>query len=456
MFKELLRRVSHLPAFLGIKPALMKVNLNTSALFNIEARCILVDSAKAAGLSKVSLYNVIEEPIAAGLAYADMIKALPEPLYVIVCDYGGGTFDSSLIKIETIGGLKNVSVLASAGVGNCGGVAIDAKFADQLSEEYKLEHVRKDIDKERKFLEEVERAKMLLSKRRNLNFNVLVSPGEVISCFCDQERLNDAIKQTKIIEDSLDAIEWTFRVGLASEAVRLPPDDGDVFGSGFGRKFGRDCRVLFVGGTSRIPYIRKSVLNGLHDRELGSKFQVIESSELMMDPIEAVVRGDAYKDSFEGVSLNRPPHKVVLELADGAHDVNDCFEPFLFYRKGRANWHFSSLAIKEHEYSIASPDELILRIKDYYDLEQKFKKEVGAGFEDVLVDSKSLHEGRGDRLSIKRYFNGYVYISVSSYSSGNTRDVGRYIAPWRLDGNLSGFSTWHKPGPGTSHLDEVG
>ena len=84
-----------------------------------------------------------------------------------------------------------------------------------------------------------------------------------------------------------------------------------------------------------------------------------------------------------------------------------------------------------------------------------FKKEEGASFEDILVDAKTLHEGRQGRLTIRRFFNGIIYVSASSHMGSAAHDVGRYIAPWRLDGDLSGFSTWHAP-MGPQMPDDVG
>ncbi len=97
--------------------------ITVPAYFDDSARAATKDAAALAGLTVLRLIN---EPTAAALAYG--LDNESEGIYAVY-DFGGGTFDVSLLKLE-----KGVfQVLATRGDTQLGGDDIDALIATQLS-----------------------------------------------------------------------------------------------------------------------------------------------------------------------------------------------------------------------------------------------------------------------------------------------------------------------------------
>jgi molecular chaperone DnaK (HSP70) len=91
--------------------------LTVPATYEQRRREVMAEAAAKAGLGQVSL---LEEPIAA--AFAPLIGQRPAPGdLVLVYDFGGGTFDAALVRIDE----HAHEVVDSDGLERCGGVDID-------------------------------------------------------------------------------------------------------------------------------------------------------------------------------------------------------------------------------------------------------------------------------------------------------------------------------------------
>lgn len=101
----------------------------TSAVITVPAmfeQSQLDATQRAAELAGFSYCELLQEPIAASIAYG--IKAISQSGYWLVFDFGGGTFDAALMHTED-GIMK---VVDSAGNNHLGGKDLDAAIVDQL------------------------------------------------------------------------------------------------------------------------------------------------------------------------------------------------------------------------------------------------------------------------------------------------------------------------------------
>lgn len=81
--------------------------------------------------------RIINEPTAACIAYGYQQKDAKkkEEETILVFDFGGGTFDSSLMTLDTKTGVFEVK--ATAGNSHLGGEDLDHKMMEHFSQEFK-------------------------------------------------------------------------------------------------------------------------------------------------------------------------------------------------------------------------------------------------------------------------------------------------------------------------------
>ena len=115
-------------AYLGhpVKDAVVTV----PAYFNDSQRQATKDAGKIAGLN---VLRIINEPTAASLAYG--LDKQDKTHTILVFDFGGGTFDVSILEL----GEGVFEVKATSGNNHLGGDDIDTLIMDWLAEEFKKE-----------------------------------------------------------------------------------------------------------------------------------------------------------------------------------------------------------------------------------------------------------------------------------------------------------------------------
>lgn len=193
---------------------------------------------KAAQLAGLEVVRLINEPTAAALAYG--LKNENEGR-VLVFDLGGGTFDVSILEINA----GVFEVLTSRGDTHLGGKDFDQKIAEVVIERFKDEtgiDLRKDKFALQKIYEEAEILKMQLSEQRIVEMEIPFIAAD------ENGPLHLKTRFTRYeFEELITAyIEKTIR--LTKTALRdaeLTPDDID--------------RLLMVGGSTRIPVVRRLI-----------------------------------------------------------------------------------------------------------------------------------------------------------------------------------------------------
>ena len=209
--------------------------ITVPAYFNDSQRKATQDAGKIAGLE---VRRIINEPTAAALAYGFNKKKDEK---IVVYDFGGGTFDVSVLEV----GDDVIEVQSSDGDAHMGGRDIDQGIIRFLIDEFKkIENI--DLAKDKLALqrldESAEKAKHELSTTTETTINIpFISQGS-------DGPLHMEIKLTRakleeIAHEFIDkSIEITKR---ALEASGIPKADID--------------EIILVGGQTRMPAIQKAV-----------------------------------------------------------------------------------------------------------------------------------------------------------------------------------------------------
>jgi molecular chaperone DnaK len=144
--------------------------ITVPAYFNDSQRQATKDAGQIAGLE---VLRIINEPTAAALAYGFDKNRKDEK--IVVFDFGGGTFDVSVLEVDVdeVGG--DIKVKSTDGDSHLGGKDIDQKIINYLADEFKKESgidLRGDTLALQRLDEAAEKAKIELSSAMESEINI--------------------------------------------------------------------------------------------------------------------------------------------------------------------------------------------------------------------------------------------------------------------------------------------
>lgn len=209
--------------------------VSVPAYFNDAQRQATIDAAKIAGLT---VRRIISEPTAAALAHR-----LARRTYAViaVCDFGGGTFDASILEV----GDNTVRVIATNGSTHLGGDDIDCMIMEWLIAEFNNDaglDVSDNRPAIRRLREAAEQAKIELSVKQETVINL---PFLAADC-----------SGPKHLRKTLTRVQFENMVAplvdRAMAAVRQALEDAS-------RKPTDIDEVVLVGGCTRIPLVQQAV-----------------------------------------------------------------------------------------------------------------------------------------------------------------------------------------------------
>ena len=206
-------------------------------------RDILLEAAEQTGFREVVL---LDEPVAAGLAYVEMGQKVGNG--VLVYDLGGGTFDLAFMLRDKTGEFR--LAIEPYGDSRCGG-----NDFDQLLYTYFDEESRESLDCA---ISPGEVDKFFLKQCKTIKETLTSIPTTLLAtCLFNGKLLRKEVKRT-VFEDLIKAkIDKTIRktVMMFKEVKEIPHPGNNGKGA--------DTLVL-VGGASRIPIIEEKLKAELH------------------------------------------------------------------------------------------------------------------------------------------------------------------------------------------------
>ena len=209
--------------------------ITVPAYFNDAQRKATKDAGQIAGLD---VKRIINEPTAAALAYGFNKKKNEK---IVVYDFGGGTFDISVLEI----GDDVIEVKSTDGDSHMGGGDIDRKIISWIAEEYKKESgidVTKDPLAHQRLKEAAEKAKHELSTTMETEINIPF----ITSDSSGPKHL--LLKMTRATLESL-AKEYIDRsIEITKRALEASPF-----------KINEINEIIMVGGQTRMPAIFDAV-----------------------------------------------------------------------------------------------------------------------------------------------------------------------------------------------------
>lgn len=212
--------------------------ITVPAYFNDAQRQATKEAGEIAGLT---VKRIINEPTAAALAYGLDKKNIDQK--VAVFDFGGGTFDISVLEL----GDGVFEVLATDGDTQLGGDDVDNKIINWLADEFQKDEgldLRKDPMALQRLKEAAEKAKIELSSSSSTEINLpYIMPVDGVP-----KHLVRTLQRSKFEQLISDIVEKTMApCRNALKNADLSTSDID--------------EVILVGGSTRIPIIQDAVKN---------------------------------------------------------------------------------------------------------------------------------------------------------------------------------------------------
>ena len=268
------------------------VVITVPAKFTANQKTATIEAAKLAGFSHVEL---LQEPIAAAMAYG--LTADQKNGYWLVFDFGGGTFDAALIKVED--GI--IQVFDTEGDNYLGGKNLDFAIVDDilipyLKDNYSIDSYLSD-PKEKEILRDAmktyaEEIKNELSFKKSYGF--YVDPGDLGE---DEDGEEFELDMTITQEQVFNVMRPLFQkaVDICNDLLKrnnLTKEQLD--------------KLILVGGPTHSPLIRQML-----------KDQVTPNVDTSIDPMTAVATGAALYASTLDNEINEDDLKsqdIILDI----------------------------------------------------------------------------------------------------------------------------------------------
>ncbi len=252
--------------------------ITVPAKFTINQKDASTRAAKLAGFQHCEL---LQEPIAASMAYG--LDSLNKNGLWLVFDFGGGTFDAALLKVED-GIMK---VIDTEGDNYLGGKNIDFAIVDEiiipyLEQKFSISSIIEDNIKKEVLREAMkyyaEEAKIQLSFKDT--HNILSDLGDIPGADDDGNEFELDITVTQAdISKTINPI-FQKAIDICQELLKRNNLTGSNLGS-----------LILVGGPTYSPILRKML-----------KDQITKNIDTSVDPMTVVAKGAALYASTVNIS----------------------------------------------------------------------------------------------------------------------------------------------------------
>ena len=268
-------------AELSLNATVEQAVITVPAYFNESQRQATRDAGKLAGLD---VLRIVNEPTAASLAYGIQTESKG---HILVYDFGGGTFDVSILQIED----GVFEVLATHGDTYLGGDDIDRAIVNHWREKASQEN--KEIGAFGALRHWAEKAKIQLSNDKSAQFSRDFEGSISLDLTYDE-----------LVKLAVPILDKTWN------SVKKALKDADL-------KHTDIQEVVLVGGSTRFPLIEEYIKEWFHASRINNQ----------INPDEVVALGAAIEaDVLAGnrsdvLLLDVTPLSLGIETAGGLMDV---------------------------------------------------------------------------------------------------------------------------------------
>ncbi|XP_065210391.1 heat shock 70 kDa protein II-like isoform X2 [Planococcus citri] len=264
--------------------------ITVPAYFNDSQRAATVDAAKIAGLN---VLRIINEPTAAAIAYGLEKKDKNET--ALIFDLGGGTFDVSILTID-----KGVfQVVSTAGDTHLGGEDFDNKMVDHFVQEFRRKY-HKDLTGNKKALRRLriscEQAKRILSSSSEASIDIY-SLHDGVDFYSSISRARFEELNAEFFQNTMATVEKALQ-------------DAEI------KKTNID-HVVLVGGSSRIPKVRKMLRDIFDEKELNNSINPDEAVAYGAAVHAAILSGKKPKELLDVVLFDVTPLSLGVSVTEG-------------------------------------------------------------------------------------------------------------------------------------------
>ena len=275
--------------------------ITAPAYFSDSQRQATKDAGRIAGLN---VLRIINEPTSAALAYG---LDNGEPQKIMIYDFGGGTFDVSIIEI----GNQVIEVLATNGDNHLGGDDFDQRLTDYIVKTYKKQeriNLEKDFSALQRVREESARAKISLSSAAQTDINL---PFITTDKKGEPKHLQMTITRAQFEELTSDLVERT--AGPVNTALK----DAGIRAADL-------SKVIMVGGSTRIPAVQNKVkqLTGLEpSKSLNPDECVALGAAVQAEKLSGGAALAAGSSASEIILMDVTPLSLSIETVGGVANV---------------------------------------------------------------------------------------------------------------------------------------
>ena len=245
---------------------------------------------KAGQIAGLNVLDVLAEPVAAALNYQVLDHQAPSGVrHIFIYDLGGGTFDTTVIRIDG----DDIQVICTDGNHHLGGADWDSTIIDYLLRGFTEQYPQLDPGGDEQFMQDLatsaEQLKKALSATRARKHNVRFD-GSVVQLELTREHLDELTSE--LLERTMQITERTIATAREKGVERF--DD-----------------VLLVGGMTITPAIAQTLKErfGLDAR--------------LQDPHLAVAKGAALFALMKKVKVSMPDDGDVGPAPGAAQQVAD-------------------------------------------------------------------------------------------------------------------------------------
>ncbi|XP_057380108.1 heat shock 70 kDa protein II-like [Daphnia carinata] len=250
--------------------------ITVPANFNDSQRQATRDAGTIAGFNVLRILN---EPTAAAIAYG-VEKKMEGEETVLIFDLGGGTFDVSVVTVGKFNTRRIISVKSTAGNTKLGGIDFDDRMVDHFAQEFYSKH-QKDLMSDPKALYRLrlacDQAKRTLSYANQASIAIVALHDGIDFSSCIT-RVRFEYLCADLFQSTLDIVQKALNdAGMTKDMMD---------------------EIIVIGGSTRIPKIRKLLSDFFNRRELYS-----------------------FEDSHEAVACGAAVQAAILH-----HDTSDAIQ----------------------------------------------------------------------------------------------------------------------------------